>query len=360
MSTKVSRLKRILGSLFREGDEETQSKFIYFWDDIVDFELEKREKPQQSFSELLRENQIFVTSIITIFFVIPPVIFAYLELPLYAMISSFVLIIIIFIFYIANNNKYQTTLVLMRKKSERFKENNFSAEDEFLIGVSDNIAIKNLNEFRNSMNQTLKMLVQSYREMNYQLSVIENKFGKTSSSLGQANLSFDQSLANIASYQEYKGYLVLSSSGIDTLTSAFDDSIGEIYKVIKLLKSLGKQTQMLALNAGIEASRSEEYGAGFEVVASNLRRLSNHITNSAGDVKNQISSISERAKESLELITGSMQQIGDKLDQGHQVSLSIQNDVNNSSRDFNAVQTNYDELLKIIRNMEGELDKFSF
>ena len=77
-------------------------------------------------------------------------------------------------------------------------------------------------------------------------------------------------------------------------------------------------------------------------------------------MKNQNSTISERAKESLELITGSMQQIGDKLDQGHQVSLSIQNDVNSSSRDFNAVQTNYDELLKIIRNMEEELDKYSF
>lgn len=73
-------------------------------------------------------------------------------------------------------------------------------------------------------------------------------------------------------------------------------------EVINFVKSIAKQTNLLGLNAAIEASRAGEQGRGFAVVAQEIRKLSNSSTESI----NQINSILKKVSESVENISNNV------------------------------------------------------
>ncbi len=72
------------------------------------------------------------------------------------------------------------------------------------------------------------------------------------------------------------------------------NSIGEIITVIN---DIASQTNLLALNAAIEAARAGEAGKGFEVVAEEVRKLSENTTEATKEISVMIKDIQARAKE---------------------------------------------------------------
>lgn len=80
------------------------------------------------------------------------------------------------------------------------------------------------------------------------------------------------------------------------------DSISEIGKVMELINEISEQTNLLSLNASIEAMRAGENGMGFAVVAEEVRILADQSRNSANNVQKIIDSVYEKSQNAINII----------------------------------------------------------
>ncbi len=100
------------------------------------------------------------------------------------------------------------------------------------------------------------------------------------------------------------------ASRLDGLVSSAEtmsDDIKEINHIVELVKGIAKKSQILGLNASIEAARSGEHGKGFAVVAKEIQKMAQSSNESADKIAVQLSKV----RDSIETVSGTSGQIAD-------------------------------------------------
>jgi len=88
----------------------------------------------------------------------------------------------------------------------------------------------------------------------------------------------------------------------DARITALSNAATRVGNVVKLITDIAEQTNLLALNATIEAARAGEAGRGFAVVASEVKTLAEQTAKATGEISQQISGIQNATQESVTAI----------------------------------------------------------
>ena len=226
-----------------------------------------------------------------------------------------------------------------------------------VIEITANIesTIKSMEQLKSIINNTAQGTQKIQNEVKDLDSLIQDQTSAIADSSSAVN-QMVASIKNVASItsgkKETTGKLLSNTEKGEAVIAAtikaigaIEENIESISQMVGIINNISAQTNLLAMNAAIEAAHAGEAGSGFSVVADEIRKLAENAALNARNIKGEIKTIIERIKEAV--------QEGDKTSSSFS---EISSEVKSVYNAFSEILTTTEELAEggtqILRSIE--------
>ena len=229
-----------------------------------------------------------------------------------------------------------------------------------------------------SLSQTItKMLVEnkvngltlqnSANELLLNVDVINTSSNQTAASLEETAAALEEitsiinsnntSIEKMTSYSKDVTVAVSEGENLATQTTTameqIDNEVNAISEAISVIDQISFQTNILSLNAAVEAATAGEAGKGFAVVAQEVRNLASRSAEAANEIKSLVENATKKAKDGKNIASIMIQGYGN-LNENIQKTIELINDVSISSKEQ---KTGINQITNAVNQLDKETQK---
>ena len=246
-------------------------------------------------------------------------------------------------------NQVAGDLSLMTESTSSVSENLASAMSDIARGAADEAASAQTISGKMSI---IKTLAEQSSENTDAFRIL----------IEQINASSNQGQALVQKLDDNSEITRREINEIAAQTEATHQASLEIQTAAEFIASIAEETNLLALNASIEAARACEQGRGFAVVAEQIKKLAEQASSSAQNIdaviKNLLSE-SDKTVECMNRVQEITQTENHEIKETHQLFITLGNDIAKASNEIHTISNNLTELSHAEKAIMAEIDSLS-
>ena len=175
----------------------------------------------------------------------------------------------------------------------------------------------------NKQSQDAEVVRQSMEEMKLSVGEISNSAATAAEAATRAEKEVEISAKQIDSSVEQSNMLRDEIESASATIDQLANDTQNVEQILNVITSIAEQTNLLALNAAIEAARAGEQGRGFAVVADEVRELASRTAKSTSEIRDLLNTLTAAANESVIAMNMAMEKARQNSENAEKTGLSV-------------------------------------